>query len=132
MAEGRGEKRRGKPLSVRIAPDLHDYVISAAGASGQSITDQVNRLLASAAAVERDALMSPLQRHIARQLISRYTFDDARFGGASGVVYLLLSLEDPRTGEKPDEAECERRRRVMIEMLEAYRPLQSKPEPERE
>jgi hypothetical protein len=122
MAEQSGERRRGVPLSVRIAPDMHAEVIARAAASGQSITDQVNRLLAQAVAVENDAFMSPLRRHIARKLIDVYAHDELRFGGASGVAHLLLSLEDPNTGAEPDVDERERRRLAIIEMMMALHP----------
>jgi hypothetical protein len=107
-------RRRGVPLSVRLAPDNHDWVIAGAGASGQSITDEVNRVFALARAIESDALMSPQQRHIARQLSSRYIFDEERFGGVSGVVYALRSLEDPKTLATPDDAEMAARRKVVV------------------
>jgi len=120
MAEDSGTKRRGVPLSVRMAPDMHAEVIARAAASGQSVTDEVNRLIAQAVAVENDAFMSPQQRHLARQLIMRYAWDDERFGGVRGVVYLLRSLEDPKTLATPDAAEIARRRKLIIEEVATW------------
>jgi hypothetical protein len=53
--------------------------------------------------------LSPLQRHLALQLIGHYGLNRER-----GVAQLLLSLEDPDTGEKPDLDEIARRRDSQI------------------
>ena len=119
MAEG-GEKRRGVPLSVRVSRDLHAKIIAGAEASGRSVTAEVERRLETSVAIEADAFMSPQQRHLARQLIMRYAWDDERFGGVRGVVYLLRSLEDPKTLATPDAAEIARRRKLIIEEVATW------------
>ena len=106
----------GFPVPVSVKTRLE----AAAKANGRSLSAEAALRLQQSLDAGADPFFPSPLRNMALRLIGQYTRDDERYGGASGVVLLLLGLEDPHTFETPDRAEMARRRQAMVQAAIEY------------
>jgi predicted DNA-binding protein len=99
------------PLSLRVTPETKARLDAITASSGRSISYEVESRLDATLDDENYVVT----QHISRRLVGHYNLNKERV-----VAQLLLDLEEPITGERPDRAETARRRQSMVDVLIAY------------